>query len=84
MKLLKRDDLETEIHYSQLLKYISAYAIDIKFIETFQRDLLEKLNTADVERECQFLDYDGEMFLYITPAGYISLCVRWKTYKAID
>jgi len=70
------------LHHSHLYKYIAATGTcgTSEEVERMEEDLKNLLLTAALERKSQYLDYDGEHFLEISPAGYISVCIRWKTY----
>lgn len=79
-----RDEGEESLHVSNLHQYVSAYRTSKETVDDLVSDLCVALDTAKITRERQIVDQDGEMFFVVYPAGTISLCLRWKTYKVAD
>jgi hypothetical protein len=80
---LKTADLaiSKSLHISHIMKYVSAYEPTKEMWKELAGDIEAAIKKAKRTRNCQYVDQDGEMFLEISPGGYISLCMRWRMYQ---
>lgn len=77
---LKRDELEVRLHISHLFHYVSAYEYNEENLDWLVSSLESALEKSKSTMKSELVDLDGEFCFRVTPAGYITLMIPWKTY----
>jgi hypothetical protein len=78
---LTRNEGEKLLHLSHIFKYISAYHFSTEQFALLVADIEKALQIAKETTSTQIVDQDGEFCLHITPMGYITIMIPWKTYR---
>ncbi len=68
------------IHISHLYEYVSAYVMSKEEVDFLVNMLETALVQAKSSGQTQIVDRDGEFCFHVTPAGYITLMIPWKTF----
>ncbi len=75
--------ISKKLHISHLYRYVSAYELHPEQVEDLVSMIECALTEARKTGNVQIVDKDGEFCFHVSPGGYLTIMMPWKTFEIV-